>query len=200
VTSSTTVEGTVYTADPITNLLVLSTAPTSSTTISTSTLALPTGAYRIFPLAQIQSFTILSLVSAAASTSPSAGTPVLDTHALQARLSSAISKQQAAQHRIGPKGTSATDQGLYDALSRTHPVRWEGSNIVVSDTFVIERPFSGATVNWLHGAGKEGRKGDLERMRKVVIMEREKVALRVGQKEVEGRMSSVTGGGTRKGG
>lgn len=186
--STATVEGTVYTADPITNLLVLNTSASSSTAskITPDTLTAPAGAYRIIPLSQIQSFQMLTIASP---TSPNNSTTfpeapqTLDTSALQARLSHAISNLQSAQLRIGPKGTSPTDQALFDALSRTHPTRWEGSQMVISDTFVIQKPYGAANVGLY-----TGRKGDLERMRKVVDMERNKCFLRLSQRDFEGKM------------
>ena len=59
--------------------------------------------------------------------------------------------------------------------------------MVVSDTFVIQKPYGAGNVGFLV-SGEGGRRGDLERMRKVVDMERNKCALRLGQREVEGRM------------
>ena len=59
--------------------------------------------------------------------------------------------------------------------------------MVISDTFVIQKPYGAVNVG-LYSDGSGARKGDLERMRKVVTMEREKCALRLGQREVEGRM------------
>ena len=59
--------------------------------------------------------------------------------------------------------------------------------MLISDTFVIQKPYGAVNVGLY-----SGRKGDLERMRRVVDMERNKCSLRLGQREMEGR--------TKKGG
>jgi hypothetical protein len=68
--------------------------------------------------------------------------------------------------------------------------------MVISETFVIEKPYGAANVRLYSDAAHGTRKGDLDRMRKVVDMERNKCALRLGQREVEGRMAQ----GGKKGG
>lgn len=199
---SSTIEGTVYTVDPSTSLLVLNTSSSTASTaaINTTTLTAPAGPYRILHLSQIQSFQVLTLPGSSSTnhTAP-ASDPLLDPNALQARLNHAISNLQSAQLRVGPKGTSPTDQALFDALSRTHPTRWEGSHMVISDTFVIEKPYGAVNVGF-YSDNAGTRKGDLERMRKVVDMERNKCLLRLGQREVEGRMAGQAGAGAKKGG
>ena len=190
----------------------------SSTTISPSTLVAPSGAYRIIPLAQIQNFQLLSPGPSSTaqdnSTTSTAAAQQLDTASLQARLQSGVSAQQSAQARQGPRGTLPLDQALYDALSRTHPARWEGNKMVISDAFVIEKPYQGANVGYYHGPqageggnGQEGRnggfKGDLDRFRKVVDMELSKAKLRLGKGGLDKRVSTsgaAGGGAERKGG
>lgn len=206
-TSSSTVEGTVYTADPLTSLLILNTSSTGTTSnISPANLSAPAGAYRIIPLSQIQNFQILSPAPTAASdTTSTATTPThLDPTALNNRLNTAISAAHSTQARQGPKGTLPLEQALYDALSRTHPARWEGTDMVISDCFVIEKPYGSANVGYYRGneegggggAGAQngGFKGDLERFRKVVDMETSKATLRFGKGGLDKRLPERKGG------
>ncbi len=180
-----TVEGTVYTADPLTNLLVLNLSAVSPTTITSSSLVAPAGAYRIIPISQITSFQLLALSPPPAESIHSTVLNTIDTNAVHSRLARNIAAQQAAQARVGPKGTSPVDQALFDALSRTHPARWSGNAMRISDTFLIEKPYG--AVNVRHA---EGCSGDLERMKKVVDMERQKITLRFAKGSLDGKMSS----------
>lgn len=208
-TSSATVEGTVYTADPLTSLLILNTSSTGSTSnISPANLSAPAGAYRIIPLSQIQNFQILSPAPSAASDSTSNTTAPthLDPTALNNRLNTAITAAHSTQARQGPKGTLPLEQALYDALSRTHPARWEGTDMVISDCFVIEKPYGSVNVGYYRGnedssgaggaggAQNGGFKGDLERFRKVVDMETSKATLRFGKGGLDKRLPERKGG------
>lgn len=199
--NQTTVEGTVYTADPLTNLLALNINDTPPTSISSASLAAPAGAYRIIPISQINSFQLLSLPQQPTDSSTNPALNSIDTSAVQARLARNISVQQAAQARVGPKGTTPTDQALFDALSRTHPARWTGSVMLISDTYLIEKPYGAVNVRFV-----EGRHGDLERMKKVVDMERQKITLRMSKGLIDGKLSDSLAGragaaaGVKKGG
>lgn len=181
------VEGTVYTADPLTNLLVLNTNTTSSTPITPLSLAAPSGTYRIIPIASISSFQLLSLAPQNPEVSHNPALNTIDTNAVQARLQKNIAAQQAAQARIGPKGTTPTDQALFEALSRTLSASWSGNGMLISDTYLIEKPYGPLNVRIV-----DGRHGDLERMKKVVEMERQKVTLRLSKGMLDGKMSAET--------
>ncbi|KIY01597.1 uncharacterized protein Z520_03149 [Fonsecaea multimorphosa CBS 102226] len=183
--NQTTVEGTVYTADPLTNLLVINTSASSTISITSTSLVAPAGAYRIIPISQISSFQLLSLPQSSPVPANTSALNTIDTNAVQARLAKNIASQQAAQARVGPKGTSPVDQALFDALSRTHPARWSGNIMVISDTFLIDKPYGAANVR--HA---EGRDGDLERMKKVVDMERSKITLRFAKGSLDGKLGS----------
>ncbi|KIX05849.1 uncharacterized protein Z518_03822 [Rhinocladiella mackenziei CBS 650.93] len=195
-------EGTVYTADPLTNLLVLNTSATVPTAINSTSLVAPAGAYRIVPISQISSFQLLALPQQPTETNHTPALNTVDTNAVQSRLARNISNQQAAQARLGPKGTTTTDQALFDALSRTHPARWSGNVMLISDTYLIEKPYGAANVKFV-----EGRHGDLERMKKVVDMERQKITLRLSKGMIDGKLGSdnssgkgVAPAGIKKGG
>ncbi|KIW15817.1 hypothetical protein PV08_05867 [Exophiala spinifera] len=193
------VEGIVYTADPLTSLLVLNTTSAPSNSTTSTSLAAPTGSYRFLPISQITGFQLLSLPQQPSELlNPAFNT--IDTNAVQARLTRNISAQQAAQARLGPKGTTPTDQALFDALSRTHPARWVGNVMLISDTYLIEKPYTAATVKL-----SEGLHGDIDRMRKVVDMERSKVTLKLSKNLIDGKMAAdnigkVFTGGAKKGG
>ncbi|KIW90536.1 uncharacterized protein Z519_09183 [Cladophialophora bantiana CBS 173.52] len=200
--NQTTVEGTVYTADPLTNLLVVNTNTNSAIPITSTSLVAPPGAYRIIPISQISSFQLISLPQPSAESASIAVLNTVDANAVQARLARNIAAQQAAQARVGPKGTSPIDQALFDALSRTHPARWSGNVMVISDTFLIDKPYGAANVR--HA---EGRDGDLDRMKKVVDMERQKITLRFAKGSLDGKLGSevspvkaASAAGMKKGG
>ncbi|OAP56330.1 hypothetical protein AYL99_09509 [Fonsecaea erecta] len=183
--NQTTVEGTIYTADPLTNLLVVNTAASSTVSITSTSLAAPAGAYRIIPISQISTFQLLSLPQSPPVSANTSTLNTVDTNGVQARLARNIAGQQAARARVGPKGTTPVDQALFDALSRTHPARWSGNMMVISDTFLIDKPYGAANVR--HA---EGRDGDLDRMKKVVDMERQKITLRFAKGSLDGKLGS----------
>lgn len=110
----------------------------------------------------------------------------IDANAAQARLAKNIAAQQVAQARQGPKGTSPVDQALFDSLSRTMPARWSGNVMIINDTFLIEKPYNHANIRHIDSQSV----GDLERMRKVVDMERNKITLRLAKGSLDGKMSS----------
>lgn len=145
----------------------------------------PAGSYRLISIPQISNFQILSLPQQPAETPNAPALNTIDTHAVQARLGRNINAHQAAQARLGPKGTGPTEQALFDALSRTHPARWSGNVMVISDTYLIEKPYDATKVRFV-----QGRHGDLERMKKVVDMELQKVTLRLSKGLIDGKMSS----------
>ncbi|KAK4946919.1 hypothetical protein LTR10_014061 [Elasticomyces elasticus] len=183
--NQSTIEGTVYTADPLTNLLVLNTSTSPPAGITSTSLVAPAGAYRIIAISQITNFQLLSLQQTPTESTFTPALNTIDTNAVQARLARNISSQQAAQARLGPKGTTPTDQALFDALSRTHPARWAGNVMVISDTYQIEKPYGAVNVRLV-----EGGHGDLDRMKRVVDLERSKVALKLSKNMIDGKMGS----------
>jgi hypothetical protein len=132
-----TIEGTLFTACPITNLVAINTAADPKQ---------PAGDYRIIPVSRIQSFQLLSLApSSNNADGPSftdAVPPVqaLDLRALKSREANAVGKLQENEARRG-KGVTREAQDLFDAFSRTMPTRWDGSNIIVADAVTITAPY-----------------------------------------------------------
>lgn len=187
-------EGTIYVADPTTNLLVVNVSPAQNTAISASTLNAPAGSYRIIPISQISSFQLQALPQAGTiDSSPQKNT--LDTAALQARLNKEVSKLQTAQSRQGPKGTSPAEQALFDSFSRTMPTQWHGNAMIVSDSFIIQKPYGPANIQLIDGAT-----GDIDRMRRVLDMERNKIALKFGQQMIDTRFEKGGNANLKKGG
>jgi hypothetical protein len=197
----------------VTSLLILETSSLPTTAITPRSLTAPPGNYRIIPISQITSFNILSPASANTSQAQEpAPAPQIDTAAAAARLNTAVANAQAALSRQGPRGTSRRDQALFDALARTHPARWEGNSMVISDSFLIEKPYSSATTTTYSGGSGSQQgghangntfKGDLTRFRNIIDMELKKADFRLGQADLDARVTSGgagTGEGERKGG
>ncbi|OJD17188.1 hypothetical protein AJ78_02681 [Emergomyces pasteurianus Ep9510] len=185
--TSTTYEGTLFTACPITNLIAINTSPSPPTPITSGTPALSHPSdYHIIPVSRIHSFQLLSLPAHSASSSPTEHSPSfsnaypsiypLDIRALKNREAAAIAKLHEREQRRG-KGVSKEAQDLFDAFSRTMPARWDGTSIVVADTVIISKPYLIENCRSLT-ADDGGVSAALTRVRKVLEMERKKIELR----------------------
>jgi len=173
--SASTLEGTLFTACPITNLVAINTAPSPPTGDAKQAQA---GDYHVIPVSRIQSFQLLALPSSNPSDSPSfidALPPIqaLDTRALKAREAKAIGEAMDREARRG-KGVTREAQDLFDAFSRTMPAHWNGPNIVVADAVSIAPPYRVEDCRALVA----GNEAALSRVRKVLEMERKKIELR----------------------
>ena len=183
-----------------------------------------TGSYRILPVSQITTFTILSLQPPPSKdntnitpTFTTAPLPIsaLPLAGLRAREAAAIRKLHEIEARRGPKGTTKEAQDIFDAIARTYPCRWlDKGGILVNDSVIIERPYNpdnckavgkgpaaasaggGGSGAGAPSAGANTGAG-LERIKKVLKMEREKLELR--NAKFEG-LKTVAPGGTKKGG
>ncbi|KAL8993833.1 MAG: hypothetical protein Q9188_007226 [Gyalolechia gomerana] len=132
--SHATMEGTLFTACPITNLVAITTTtPTSPNTPPT---------HHILPISSIQNFTLLVVPPASngfaspPNTAPALGN--VPTAALLARADAAVARlKEAASRRNKNVGKEAQD--LFDGISRTLPTRWDGNSIVVMDSVENER-------------------------------------------------------------
>ncbi|KAL2789317.1 anticodon-binding domain-containing protein [Aspergillus keveii] len=164
---SSTIEGTLFTACPITNLVAINTADGKQA---------KAGDYHIIPISRIQSFQIVSLAQNNESTSFADAVPslhALDIRALKAREANAVGKLQESEARRG-KGVTREAQDIFDAFSRTMPTRWDGSNIIVADAVAIGAPYRVDDCRPLVA----GDTAALTRVRKVLEMERKKIELR----------------------
>ncbi|GAA5872471.1 hypothetical protein JCM16303_004531 [Sporobolomyces ruberrimus] len=177
-TTPRTLTGTLYTYDPITSFIVLSTPSTPSSNAPQSFSSPHT--YHLVKTSQISSVSILP------STSPSSLYPPLSTplplgpsptlSSLSQRVQSSVATHSQALARLGPTSTTTPEiQAVYDALSKTLPVRWtEKGEIVVLDEVVVD------TVNWGIKGGK-GSKDRIERVGKVLEGIRAKLAANGGR-------------------
>lgn len=150
--ASTTLEGTLFTACPITNLIAINTAPSSPISAGSGTPAhSQLGDYHIIPISRIQNFQLISLPPPAATPSSTSepASPftnaypslyALDIRALRNREATAVARLQVREQRRG-KGVTKEAQDLFDAFSRTMPARWDGTNIIVADTVIISKPY-----------------------------------------------------------
>ncbi|KAB8345847.1 hypothetical protein FH972_022902 [Carpinus fangiana] len=106
--SNTTLEGTLFTACPITNLVAINTAAVPSP-----------GDFHVIPIAHIQTFRVLALADGASFETAAPPIARLDTRALEAREQAAIRKIREHDATRG-KGVSKEAQDIFDALSRTY--------------------------------------------------------------------------------
>lgn len=69
--------------------------------------------------------------------------------------------------------------------------------MIISDTYIIEKPYASANVRLMSGAS-----GDLERMRRVLDMEKNKNLLKSSKNAIDNKMgdSPAAKGALRKGG
>lgn len=127
-TLNTTFEGTLFTADPLTNLIAINTAPIPPTPSSASTSPQP-GDYQVIPISKLQSFQLLALAPEVISATQDGGVisfenavpeikPV-DWAAIQRRERAAIERVLKKERARG-RGVSKEAQSIYDALSRTY--------------------------------------------------------------------------------
>ncbi|KAL1997497.1 hypothetical protein VTN49DRAFT_28 [Thermomyces lanuginosus] len=169
--NATTVEGTLFTACPITNLVAINTSSSSPNTSTNQS-----GDYRIIPVSRIQSFQLLSLGPSNSETPFTDAVPPLqslDIRALRQREANAVAKAQEKEARRG-KGVTREAQDLFDAFSRTMPTRWDGTSIVVAEAVTIAKPYRVDDCRPL----VPGDNAALARVRKVLEMERKKIELR----------------------
>lgn len=83
--------------------------------------------------------------------------------ALTKRADAAVARLKEAAARKN-KSVSREAQDLFDALIRTLPTRWDGTNIVVNDAVIISAPYR--VEDCRLGAGQQA--GMLARVKKVV--------------------------------
>ncbi|XP_009798322.1 uncharacterized protein LOC107764607 [Nicotiana tabacum] len=98
----------------------------------------------------------------------------LDLNSLQSREDSAIRQAQIDAERFGV-GVTAEAQTIFDALSKTLPVRWDKTVIVVMNEVRVSSPYLPESVTG-------GTPAANERVRKVLVLERKRLQTRnIGQ-------------------
>ena len=162
--ATSTIEGMLFTACPITNLVAINTSPSP---LSGDTKQAQSGDYHVIPISRIQNFQLLALPSNS-SESPSftdALPPIqaLDARALKQREAKAVGEALDREARRG-KGVTREAQDIFDAFSRTMPAHWHGQKIVVADAVTISPPYRVDDCRPL----VEGDTAALARVRKVV--------------------------------
>jgi hypothetical protein len=137
-------EGTLFTACNLTHAIAINTAPAPPNP-SASIFSQP-GDYHIIPFAHIESFEIIGTGERAAESAagfdgalPSISK--VDLAALQAREDQTIREMKKKDLQKG-KGVTPEAQELFDAISRTLPTRWADTQIVVSDSVLIQSPYT----------------------------------------------------------
>ncbi|KAG6553618.1 hypothetical protein Mapa_004532 [Marchantia paleacea] len=93
--------------------------------------------------------------------------PYLDLNSLRSREEAAIRQAEADAERIGV-GVSQEAQDIFDALSKTLPVRWEKTSIVVLNDVRVNNPYLPENVTG-------GPPAANERVRKVLELERKRL-------------------------
>ncbi|KMZ72101.1 LSM12-like protein [Zostera marina] len=91
----------------------------------------------------------------------------IDLNALRAREDAAIRRAEIEAERIGA-GVTTEAQSIFDALSKTLPVRWESTVIVVLNEVRVSSPYKPENV--VGGAGAAN-----ERVKKVLELERKRM-------------------------
>ncbi|TKA40822.1 hypothetical protein B0A54_08092 [Friedmanniomyces endolithicus] len=120
---SNTYEGSLYTADPISNLLVLNIR--AAATKTAAELASQPGDYRVMPISRLQSFQIVSLASGSAN--PTTAIPKLsevDMKRLEKRCEDRVAALKEEVRSRG-KGVTREGQAIFDALKRMYALEGE---------------------------------------------------------------------------
>ncbi|PSK56853.1 Protein LSM12 A [Elsinoe australis] len=166
---SQTLEGILFTACPIFNVVAINTAPAPPN--PTSAAFAEPGNYHVIPISTIQSFQVLSLVEnkdGFATALPPIGK--LDTAKLKEREQQRVKKLKEEEAKKG-KGVTAEAQALFNALDRMYAARWHGTDIIVDDSVIISAPYTVDTCK----APKE-KQSALAYIRKIVEGEKRKFA------------------------
>ncbi|KAK4054760.1 hypothetical protein OIV83_000684 [Microbotryomycetes sp. JL201] len=154
-------DGTLYTFDARSSLIVLCSPATSTKTTSVRPDA---SNFRIINTRHVKTIKVLS-TTRNRSTVPDVDVtklPMPTVAELNARADKAVQQDVIRRSKIGPEGVSRQAQQLFDALSKTLPVRWHGKSFVVMDSVMVEEPYRAQDVK----GGKDAAQY-VERVRKV---------------------------------
>ncbi|XVF84905.1 hypothetical protein PTKIN_Ptkin17bG0077000 [Pterospermum kingtungense] len=146
-------EGQIISFDRLSNILVLQEGPKSG----------PRRNIRLLKANYIKEFSLLRQDEDPLDVKKS----FLDLPSLQAREDSAIRKAEADSERFGV-GVTSEAQSLFDALSKTLPVRWDKTVIVVMNEVRVSSPYLPESVSG-------GTPAANERVKKVLELERKRM-------------------------
>uniref|UniRef100_A0A0D6R6Y2 AD domain-containing protein n=1 Tax=Araucaria cunninghamii TaxID=56994 RepID=A0A0D6R6Y2_ARACU len=149
-------EGQVITFDKVSNIVVLQEAGGSG----------PRRNLRFLKANYIKDFTLLSQQEDPLDLK----NPYIDINALQVREEAAIRQAEAEAERIGI-GVTPEAQNIFDALSKTLPVQWEKTTIVVMDEVRVSSPYLPENVTG-------GTSAANDRVKKVLELERKRLQAR----------------------
>jgi len=190
-TATQTYEGTLFTADPIINIVVINTrAPNSNTTANQN------GNYQIIPISRVQNFSITRATEGnaqgIAATQPTVG--AVDMKQAKQREEARIAKLQDEERHRG-KGVTSEAQALYDSFKRINmPIRWHNQEMIVHEAVIIPPPYRVEDCR----AGND-KQEVLIRVRKVLEGERKKLRDKEEREKINAR-SATNIPDTRKGG
>ncbi|KAK7552654.1 anticodon-binding domain-containing protein [Phyllosticta citricarpa] len=158
-------EGVVYAADPVLNILAVNTAPAPPN--PATNLASQQGNYHVISIPHIQDFKILASGSGGGGGGGSFETAVpsigpLDLGALKRREEEAVKKLMQKEATRG-RGVPKEAQEIFDAINKTLPARWHEQSIVINDAVILGPPY---TINDLRAG--EGKEMTLAHIRKIM--------------------------------
>ncbi len=119
IVGSDTLEGSLFAACPITNLVAIGIAGPTTESLSSSDSATPSS-YHVIPISRIQTFQLVSRPDGPSATFSDAQPPIgrVDLQALEAREAAAIAKLKERAAARG-RGVGREAQEIFDALART---------------------------------------------------------------------------------
>ncbi|KAI8474438.1 MAG: anticodon-binding domain-containing protein [Monoraphidium minutum] len=99
--------------------------------------------------------------------------PAVDKERTRQREEKALRQAEADLAKVGV-GVTKEAQSIFDALSKTLPCVWQGRSILVMDAVTVPPPYTPASC-----AARSGEGGALERIRRVLTAERQRLGLAV---------------------
>ncbi|KAF2772634.1 hypothetical protein EJ03DRAFT_380652 [Teratosphaeria nubilosa] len=165
-----TYEGTLYAADPITNIVAINT--------SGSTDPVKPANFHLLPFSRIKDFTVVSVARNVESGEvgfASALPPIgkVDVEQVRKREEDAIKKLKEAEKHKG-KGVSSDGQEIYDSFRRLNmEVRWHNAEIIVYNSVIITPPYRVEDCK-----GPKDKQETLLRVKKVLEGERKQMSER----------------------
>ncbi|KAK5115490.1 hypothetical protein LTR62_001149 [Meristemomyces frigidus] len=193
-------EGTIYTTDPITNLVVLDTRLASSSTDPAKVKEQPSD-FKFFTIARIQHFQIVALASGdhtsesdVASARPAIS--AVNLARLEKRCEDKV-RELKEQERNRGRGVSKEGQAIFDAFKRINVrVHWHNTQIIAADAVIIKAPYRVEDC-----VGTKDKQEALIRIKKVLEGERRKIREREERERKDGTGTGAsTPTGPRKGG